>query len=99
MLRYQKNTRIQLLATVAVLLLALWLDIAPTEWALIIPNINCGLVGRIHQCCRGGGSKLGQSQLSSHGESCQGRRGGFCLAFRSGIYRNRTHHFGTFANT
>ena len=36
MLRYQKNSRIQLLATVAVLLLALWLDIAPTEWALII---------------------------------------------------------------
>ena len=36
MFRYQKNTRIQLLATLAVLLLAIWLEVSPNEWALII---------------------------------------------------------------
>lgn len=36
MFRYQKNTRIQLLATLVVLLLTIWLDVSPQEWALII---------------------------------------------------------------
>lgn len=36
MLRYQKNTRIQLLATLLVLLLAFWLEVSPNEWALLI---------------------------------------------------------------
>ncbi len=36
MLRYQKNARIQLLATLVVLLLAIWLGVSPQEWALII---------------------------------------------------------------
>lgn len=40
MLRYQKNTRIQLLATLVVLSLALWLDVEPTGWALIIIVIS-----------------------------------------------------------
>lgn len=36
MFRYQKNTRIQLLATLVVALLAIWLEVSPTEWALLI---------------------------------------------------------------
>ncbi len=36
MFRYQKNTRIQLLATFLVLLLAIWLEVGPKEWALLI---------------------------------------------------------------
>lgn len=36
MFRYQKNTRIQLLATLFVLLLAIWLEVSPSEWALLI---------------------------------------------------------------
>ena len=36
MLRYQKNTRIQLLATFIVVLLAFWLEVSPKEWALLI---------------------------------------------------------------
>ncbi len=35
MLRYQKNIRIQAVATVAVALLALWLQITPAEWAIL----------------------------------------------------------------
>lgn len=36
MFRYQKNIRIQLLASFAVLLLAIWLEVSPQEWALLI---------------------------------------------------------------
>ncbi len=36
MFRYQKNTRIQLLATFVVLLLTIWLEVSPNEWALLI---------------------------------------------------------------
>ena len=36
MFRYQKNTRIQLLATLLALVLAAWLAVSPVEWALII---------------------------------------------------------------
>jgi diacylglycerol kinase len=36
MLRYQKNTRIQAVATVLVVLIGLWLGITPGEWAVII---------------------------------------------------------------
>ena len=36
MFRYQKNTRIQLLATFVVVLLAFWLEVSPKEWALLI---------------------------------------------------------------
>ncbi len=36
MFRYQKNTRIQLLATFVVLLLAFWMNVSPNEWALLI---------------------------------------------------------------
>lgn len=40
MLRYQKNTRIQAVATLAVVLLGLWLGIAPGEWAIIILTVS-----------------------------------------------------------
>lgn len=36
MFRYQKNTRIQSLATLVVALLAIWLEASPPEWALLI---------------------------------------------------------------
>lgn len=35
MMRYQKNTRIQAVASLAVLLLGLWLQISAVEWAVI----------------------------------------------------------------
>lgn len=40
MLRRQKNTRIQGLASIAVLLLGLWLGIGPLEWAVLILTIT-----------------------------------------------------------
>lgn len=39
MLRYQKNTRIQALATVVVILVGLWLEITPVEWAVIVLTV------------------------------------------------------------
>ena len=36
MLRYQKNTRIQAAASLLVLILGLWLQITPGEWAVIV---------------------------------------------------------------
>lgn len=40
MLRYQKNTRIQAVATVAVTVVGLWLDITPGEWAVIVLAVS-----------------------------------------------------------
>lgn len=42
MLRYQKNTRIQSVVTIAVFVLGLWLGLRPLEWAalIIIITIN-----------------------------------------------------------
>ncbi len=39
MLRYQKNTRLQAAASAIVLLVGLWLEITPGEWAVIILSI------------------------------------------------------------
>lgn len=36
MLRYQKNTRIQAVATLIIFLVALWLEISLTKWAVLI---------------------------------------------------------------
>lgn len=36
MIRYQKNTRVLLLATCVVLLLSIWLEVSPSEGALLI---------------------------------------------------------------
>jgi diacylglycerol kinase len=40
MLRWQKNTRIQSIASIAVIALALWLGIGLTEWAILILTIT-----------------------------------------------------------
>jgi diacylglycerol kinase len=40
MLRYQKNIRIQLAATVIVVAVALWLRLEPVEWALLVVVIG-----------------------------------------------------------
>jgi diacylglycerol kinase len=40
MLRYQKNIRIQAVATIAVVLLGLWLGINPLEWAVLVLTIS-----------------------------------------------------------
>ncbi len=40
MLRYQKNTRIQAIASVLVLLAGLWLQISPGEWAVIVLTVT-----------------------------------------------------------
>ncbi len=39
MLRYQKNTRIQAAATLLVVAVGLWLQIAPGEWAVIVLTV------------------------------------------------------------
>ena len=39
MLRYQKNTRIQAVATLLVVAVGLWLQIAPGEWAVIVLTV------------------------------------------------------------
>lgn len=40
MLRHQKNTRLQSVASVAVLILALWLEVSPVELAILILTIT-----------------------------------------------------------
>lgn len=40
MLRWQKNTRIQAVASIAVFLLALWLEIDAISWAILILTIT-----------------------------------------------------------
>src|SRR5450432_1906439 len=40
MLRYQKNTRIQAVATILVFALGLWLSLSPLEWAILIVTIT-----------------------------------------------------------
>ena len=40
MLRHQKNTRIQAVATLLVLVLGLWLQITPGEWAVIVLTVT-----------------------------------------------------------
>jgi diacylglycerol kinase (ATP) len=40
MLRYQKNTRIQAVATVLVFVVGLWLGLQPDEWAILILTIT-----------------------------------------------------------
>ncbi len=40
MLRHQKNTRIQAVASIAIMLLALWLGIGLIEWAILILTIT-----------------------------------------------------------
>ncbi len=40
MLRFQKNTRIQAVASIAVVLLGLWLGITPVEWAIMLLTIG-----------------------------------------------------------
>ncbi len=40
MLRYQKNTRIQALASILVFLVGLWLGIAPHDWAVLVVIIT-----------------------------------------------------------
>ena len=40
MLRYQKNTRIQAVATLVVILAGLWLGVTPGEWAVLVLAIT-----------------------------------------------------------
>ncbi len=40
MLRYQKNTRIQAVASIGVLLVGLWLQISAGEWAVIVLTVT-----------------------------------------------------------
>ena len=40
MLRYQKNVRIQIAVTVGVVMMGLWLQIAPLEWAVLVLTIG-----------------------------------------------------------
>jgi len=40
MLRYQKNTRIQAVATLTVVIFGLWLGITPVEWAILVLTIT-----------------------------------------------------------
>lgn len=40
MLRHQKNTRIQAIASIAIVLVALWLGISASEWAIMILTIT-----------------------------------------------------------
>lgn len=39
MLRYQKNTRIQAVATLGVVIFGLWLGITPVEWAILVLTV------------------------------------------------------------
>ena len=39
-LRTQRNTRIELAATVAVIIAGVWLDIRPVEWALLALTVG-----------------------------------------------------------
>jgi len=40
MLRHQKNTRIQVIASIGIMVVALWLGITLTEWAILILTIT-----------------------------------------------------------
>ena len=76
MLRRQKNTRIQAMATLVVAVIALWLRLDVVSWAVLILSITMVWMAEFHQRGGRGGDQPLDQRISPDGESWQRRRFG-----------------------
>lgn len=71
MLRYQKNTRIQAVFSVLVMLLALWLSLPPRDWAVLVIIITLNWMAEFINAALEAAVNLASPQLHPMARVCK----------------------------
>jgi diacylglycerol kinase len=71
MLRYQKNTRIQAVFSVAVMALALWLGLPPRDWAVLVVIITMNWMAEFINAALEAAVNLASPQLHPMARVCK----------------------------